>query len=125
MASQLFLINMQDYGKPESEEVEDNKRVRYEVPKFIKFYSLYQYDRNKFAELLKIWLETEAGKNRTLETLKAKQTEILELCYIRDENGKPLKDSDEKHIYRVNVLSTLRKDKFDNRSFGLHSLIYD
>lgn len=107
MVSQLFLIGAEYFESPETEVVEDNKRVRYEVPTYIKFYSLYQYDRDKFTKLLKIWLETDAGKNRTIETLKAKQDEILELCYIRDEKGNPLKDSDERHIYRIKTLAKI------------------
>lgn len=76
------------------------KRIRYDVPNYLNFYSLYQYDRDKFRQLLREWLKTDEGKNRTLETLQAKQDEILEQSYIRDENGHKLRDSDEKHIYR-------------------------
>ena len=107
MAAQLYLIGAEYFNDPETEVVEDNKRVRYEVPTYIKFYSLYQYDRDKFTKLLKIWLDTDEGKNRTIETLKAKQDEILELCYIRDEKGNPLKDSDERHIYRIKTLAKI------------------
>lgn len=107
MVSQLMLVGAEYFESPETEEIEDNKRVRYEIPTYIKFYSLYQYDRDKFTKLLKIWLDTEEGKNRTIETLKAKQDEILELCYIRDERGNPLKDSDERHIYRIKTLAKI------------------
>lgn len=104
MASQLFLVGAEYFNEPEPVKVEETTRIRYEVPTYIKFYSIYQYDREKFTKLLKIWLETDEGKNRTLETLKAKQQEILELCYIRDNQGKILKDSDENHIYRYKTL---------------------
>ena len=61
MAAQLSL-NL-GYTQPERK-----LRVRYEVPTYIKFYSLYQYDRDKFRQLLNEWLETKEGKNRTLQT---------------------------------------------------------
>lgn len=89
------------------------KRIRYEVPNYLNFYTLYQYDRNKFRELLRAWLKTEDGKNRTLETLKAKQDEILEECFIRDIRGNKLKDSDEKHIYRYKTLFEIQRAIYD------------
>lgn len=89
------------------------KRIRYDVPNYLNFYSLYQYDRNKFRELLRKWLKTDEGKNRTLKTLQAKQDEILEICYIRDENGNKLRDSDEKHIYRYKTLFDIQRAIYD------------
>lgn len=107
MASQLFLVGAEYFNEPEPEKVEENTRVRYEVPTYIKFYSIYQYDREKFTKLLKIWLETNEGENRTLETLKAKQSEILELCYVKDAEGNLLRDSDENHIFRYPTLAKI------------------
>lgn len=89
------------------------KRIRYDVPNYLNFYTLYQYDRNKFRELLREWLKTDEGKNRTLETLKAKQDEILEECFIRDADGNKLKDSDEKHIYRYRTLFDIQRAIYD------------
>lgn len=80
------------------------KKVRYDVPTYEKFYTLYQYDRLKFRSLMNKWLETEDGKNRTLETLKAKQKEILEECYIRDKKGNKLRDCDEPYILSIGRL---------------------
>ena len=107
MASQLLLLGEEYFNGPEPVEVEENTRIRYEVPTYIKFYSIYQYDRFKFTELLKIWLDTDEGKNRTLETLKAKQDEILELCYVRDKDGHLLRDFDENHIFRYMTLAKI------------------
>ncbi len=108
MANQLCLTLGEEYfNEPEPEQVEDNTRIRYEIPTYLKFYSIYQYDRDKFTKLLKIWLETDEGKNRTLETLKAKQDEILELCYVRDKDGHLLRDSDENHIFRYPTLAKI------------------
>jgi hypothetical protein len=80
------------------------KRIRYAVPTYIKFYSLYQYDRLLFTKLMKEWLQTPEGINRTYQDLINKQNEILEKCYKRDKDGKKLKDSDEPHIYRIQTL---------------------
>ena len=85
------------------------KRIRYDVPNYLNFYTLYQYDRDKFRQLLREWLKTPAGINRTLQTLEKKQNEILEMCYIRDVNGNKLKDSDEKHIYRYQTLHKIMR----------------
>lgn len=101
MVEQLSLIGAEYFNEPEE------KRVRYDVPTYLKFYSIYQYDRNKFTELLKIWLATDEGKNRTLETLKAKQDEILELCYLRAPDGSKLRDSDEANIFRYKTLENV------------------
>jgi hypothetical protein len=110
MVVQLSLnIGEKYFDEPEQIEVEENSRIRYEIPTYIKFYTIYQYDREKFTKLLKIWLNTDEGKNRTLETLKAKQDEILELCYKRDENGNKLRDSDENHIFRYPTLAKIYK----------------
>lgn len=102
-------IGEEYFETPEPVVVEENTRIRYEVPTYIKFYTIYQYDREKFTKLLKIWLETDEGKNRTLDTLKAKQDEILEHCYKRDENGNKLRDSDENHIFRYPTLAKIYK----------------
>lgn len=108
MVVQLSLnIGEKYFDEPEQIEVEENSRIRYEIPTYIKFYTIYQYDREKFTKLLKIWLDTDEGKNRTLDTLKAKQDEILELCYKRDENGNKLRDSDENHIFRYPTLAKI------------------
>lgn len=88
------------------------KRIRYAVPNYLNFYTLYQYDRTKFRELLREWLKTPDGINRTVETLQAKQDEILELCFIRDENGNKLRDSDERHIYRYYTLFKIQQEIF-------------
>lgn len=109
MAAQLNLLEAEFLREPEPEQVEENKRVHYEIPTYIKFYTLYQYDREKFTKLLKIWLETDEGKNRTLKTLEAKQNEILELCYKRDENGNRLRDSDEQYVKWIKPLTKIHQ----------------
>lgn len=111
----------------EKDEQFDNRRIRYDIPTYLKFYSLYQYDRLKFRNLMNIWLETKEGKNRTYLTLYKKQKEILELCYIKDEKGQPLRDCDEKNIISIRALhyepifNVLQK----KRQVGYHEKLYE
>ena len=101
-------------GFEEQEEIlslkKEEKRVRYEDPTYLKFYSIYQYDRLKFRELMNDWLNTEEGQNRTYLTLFKKQKEILEQCYMRDENGNKIRDCDEKYIMSTHRLHFELKD---------------
>ena len=95
------------------------KRVRYLVPTYIKFYTVYQYDRLKFTALLKEWLKTDEGKNRTLKTLKQKQEEILEKCWILDDKGNRLRDSDENHIYRIKTLHKIYEQIYNQLNINV------
>lgn len=79
-------------------------KINYKVPTYIKFYTLYQYDRLKFRKLLNKWLATDEGRNRTYKDLIAKQREFLEQCWVLDENKKRKRDCDEQHIYRYKTL---------------------
>lgn len=76
------------------------KRFRYKVPTYTKFYSIYQYDREKFKNLIN---ERKKGLN------KLTQAEILEQCFIRDKNGNKLKDSDELCIFRIGTLHKIHE----------------
>lgn len=106
--------------------IEESKRVHYEVPTYEKFYSIYRYDDAKFRELLNKWLLTEEGENRTYKSLREKQEEILEECYIRDEFGRK-KDGDEKHIFRYSALNY--EPKYNAKDYrakaGLYQRIYE
>lgn len=93
------------------------KRIHYDIPTYLKFYTIYQYDRNKFKEMMKQWIKTEEGQNRTYETLKAKQDEVLEQCYILDETGKRKRDCDEKHIFRYGALQNIRSQIYQEIMF--------
>ena len=83
------------------------KRVRYKVPTYKKFYSIWQYDRLKFRELL-----NEHLKNKLSSPFRD-QWEILEKCYIRGERGMKLRDCDETHIFRAGVLQRVYEKIFD------------
>jgi hypothetical protein len=111
--------------KEKCEQIKNSKRCRYDVPTYLKFYSLYLYDRNLFRILLDEWLEK--AKNRTyLQTYK-KQKEIVKQCYVRDENGEPLRDCDEKYILSVKRLHHEPKFKEPEalrNNLGIHERLY-
>lgn len=128
MATQITLMSAVDSLEITDEQKEElkkqleppKKRIRYDRPNYLNFYTLYQYDRNKFRELLREWLKTDEAyteKSKSLESwlivLKNKQDEILEDCFIRDNHGNKLKDSDEKHIFRYKTLFELQRAIYD------------
>lgn len=78
---------------------------KYTAPDYIKFYTVYQYDRIKFKKLLR--KEVKRLKPKSDEEFKEIQNKILLKCYIRDENGKRKKDTDEKHIFRYKSLQCI------------------
>lgn len=79
------------------------KRIRYKIPTYNRFYSIWQYNRDKFRYLIN---ERKHGQNSLT------QAEILEQCFIR-ENGKKLRDSDEKHIFRIGVLHRIHTEIYN------------
>lgn len=72
------------------------KRIRYKIPTYKKFYSLYRYDRQLFRELL--------NKQLRGEESPLSQKELIDICLLRDNEGNLIPDSDEKHIFRYNSL---------------------
>lgn len=78
---------------------------KYIAPDYIKFYTVYQYDRIKFKKLLR--KEIARLKPKSDEEFKEIQNRILIECYIRDENGKRKRDTDEKHIFRYRSLENI------------------
>ena len=93
------------------------QRIRYIVPTYEKFYTIWQYDRLKFRVLMNEWLRTDEGKYRTLETLRAKQKEVLDQCYILDEYGNKKRDCDEKHIFRYGTLERIHEAIYNEIMF--------
>lgn len=83
------------------------KRIRFKVPTYKKFYSIWQYDRLKFRELLNIHL------NNPATSPYKNQREILDECFIRDNKGLKLRDCDEAHIFRAGVLERIYEKIFD------------
>ena len=99
MRSQLSLF--QTDGENKTDVPNKHKRVRYAEPTYRKFYSVIQYDRKKFRRILNMKL----NGYKCLKDLT--QDDILKLCYIKDEGGRLIYDSDEKHIYRYATLQRL------------------
>lgn len=93
------------------------QRVRYDIPTYEKFYSIWQYDRLKFRQLMNQWLNTDEGENRTLESLREKQKEVLDQCYILDEDGNKKRDCDEKHIFRYGTLEKIHEAIYNEIMF--------
>ena len=104
----------------------NKKRVHNPVPEFVKFYTIYQYDREKYKTLMKEWLNTPAGECRTIFSLYRNHKEILDESCLRDENNQKLRDCDEKHIFRNSSLNYEPEYSADDkkRTPGLHSLLY-
>ena len=78
-------------------------RAHYSIPSYKKIYSVYQYDSYKYNE---IW-----RKIQVLACTYDKQIyyntnpyRVLELCYIRDNEGKRIHLKDEQHTYRYKAL---------------------
>jgi len=78
---------------------------KYIPPDYIKFYTIYQYDRIKFKKLLRKEIAKLKPKND--EEFKQIQKRILNKCYLRDENGNKKRDTDERHIFRYTVLEKI------------------
>lgn len=86
-------------------------KKKYIAPDYIKFYTIYQYDRIKFKKLLR--KEIARLKPKSDEEFKEIQNRILIKCYIRDENGKRKRDTDEKHIFRYRSLENILNSLYD------------
>ena len=84
------------------------KRIRFKVPTYKKFYSIWQYDREKFRRILNMKLKKYKCVREDLT-----QKEILDMCYIRDNNGLKLRDSDEAHIFRAGTLQRIYEKVFE------------
>ena len=91
--------------------VKKKKRVRHSIPTYKKVYTVYQYNRKKYSEIFK--------KARALAYKYGRHIfdnvspyRVLNLCYIRDKNGKLQHIGDEKHIYRIRTLQHDRIHQF-------------
>ena len=78
---------------------EPKKRIRYKIPTYKKFYTVYRYDRQKFRQILNEKLK---GLNQYT------QDEILNMCYLVEDDRR-LMDSDEKSIFRYATLQKIHE----------------
>lgn len=104
----------------------NGKRVHETVPTYVKFYTVYQYNRDLYRKKINEWLETPEGESRTIFSLYKKHNEILNECYLKDEFGGKKRDCDEKHIFRSSSLNYEPEYSAETkkRTPGLHALIY-
>lgn len=128
MQNNLFQDNeeFEEYLKEYELCQKNKKRVHNTVPEFVKFYTIYQYNRDIYKNLMKEWLDTPEGKSRTIFSLLRKHREVLDKSCLKDENNQKLRDCDEKHIFRISSLNYEPEYSSENkkRTPGLHSLIY-
>ena len=83
------------------------KRKRAKYPSYVKFFSIYEYDRKKFKKLIDEYF-SKNEKQKKIKLLKnLNPHEILNECYLKDKNGKRIRDVGERHIYRLKTLYLL------------------
>lgn len=85
------------------------KRIRYTIPTYKKVYTVYQYDRVKFARIFKKVQELAYKYGRHIFD-NTNPYKVLQLCYIRDENGRLQPLGDEKHIFRYKTLQNVLQE---------------
>ena len=88
---------------PEEKKKFKDIRARYNIPYTKKVYSVYQYDKKKYNG---IWarlqeLSFKYDKNIHYNTNPYR---VLDLCYVRDNEGRRVHLKDEKHAYRYKAL---------------------
>lgn len=82
---------------------ETKKRVHYAIPTYKKVYSVYQYDRVKYAEIWKKIRALALKFNRPEIFFNVSPYRVLEHCYIK-KNDKKKHLGDEHHIFRYKAL---------------------
>lgn len=89
---------------------QEKKRARAKYPSYVKFYTVYEYDKNKFKALLKDYFfkDSKAKKAHLLRNLNP--YELLNQCYIRDSKGHKIREVDEEHIFRIKTLYKLYEE---------------
>ncbi len=91
---------------------EKKKRIRHTIPTYKKIYTVYQYDRVKFVRIFKK-IQALAYKYGRHIFDNTNPYKVLQLCYLRDENGNLQHIGDEKHIYRYRTLQNVLKEIAD------------
>lgn len=86
------------------------KRIRAKYPSYLKVYSIYQYDHNKYRELYKPIIKKALEEDNPDIYWKANPYDLLNECYFRDKKGNKKRLGDEKHIFRYKTLYKLYKE---------------
>ena len=88
------------------------QRVRYSIPNYKKVYSVFQYDVPEYKKIFKK-IHNLAMKYDENIFRRTSAYNVLERCYIRDEQGNKNHLGDEKHIFRYKVLQAICKEIAD------------
>ena len=88
---------------PEEKEKFKDIRVHYKIPAYKRVYSVYQYDQKKYSD---IWKKIQKLAIKYGEHIHKNTSpyRVLELCYIKNKEGKLEHLKDEKHIFRYSAL---------------------
>lgn len=97
---------------PDNSIVKKKKRVRHSIPTYKKVYTVYQYNRKRYSEIFKKVRALAYKYGRHIFD-NVSPYKVLNLCYIRDKNGKLQHIGDEKHIYRIRSLQNILKEIAD------------
>lgn len=88
---------------PEEQEKFKGIRAHYKIPAYKRVYSVYQYDQQKYSD---IWKKIQELAIKYGEHIYKNTSpyRVLELCYIKNKEGKLEHLKDEKHIFRYSAL---------------------
>ena len=93
-------------------EFSNYKKEKKEVPSYKKVYSVYQYDRLKYAAIYKKIQKAALKYDHSIFT-RTSPYRVLRLCYVKDEFNKFAHLGDEKHIFRYKALQNILKEIAD------------
>lgn len=86
------------------ESIKKPKRIRYEIPTYKKVYSVYQYNKQKYAEIWKKLQNLALKYNNPDIFFRVNPYRVLDLCYIKDDNNKRIHTGDSRYIFRSRTL---------------------
>ena len=87
-----------------------NKKLRQLIPSYKKVYTVYQYDREKYSRIYKK-LQKAAIKCKDASIFhRVSPYRVLDLCYIRDEDGNPKNIWFEHHSHRRAALDRIMSE---------------
>ena len=87
-----------------------NKKLSQLVPSYRKCYTVYQYDREKYSRIYKKLQKAAIKLNDASIFYRVSPYRILDLCYIRDEDGNPKNLWFEHHAHRRAALDRIKEE---------------
>ena len=88
------------------------KRIHFKIPTYKKVYSAYKYNSTKYHKIFKKIQALAIKYNEKIYHNSARYR-VLNLCYVRDKEGKRQSAGDERHIYRNRALQDVLKEIAD------------